>query len=46
MNGEILVVDGGAWHTNLQPGAGSFQYPDFLLGEKTTEVKGPKGSKL
>jgi peroxisomal 2,4-dienoyl-CoA reductase len=47
VNGEILVVDGGAWHNHLQPGSGSFSYPDFLLsGQEVTGVKGSKKSKL
>jgi hypothetical protein len=35
-------VDGGGWRTKIQPG-GSFEYPDFLLGDE--EVKGVKGMK-
>jgi len=47
VNGEILVVDGGAWHMHFQPGSGGWQYPDFLLsGEEITGVKGGKKSKL
>jgi peroxisomal 2,4-dienoyl-CoA reductase len=47
VNGEILVVDGGSWHNHLQPGTGSFQYPDFLLsGRNVTGVKGSKTSKI
>ncbi|KAH7118052.1 hypothetical protein B0J13DRAFT_458711 [Dactylonectria estremocensis] len=43
VNGEVLVVDGGGWHTNFQPSVGSFVYPDFLLGrEAVTGVKGLK----
>ncbi|KAJ9665803.1 peroxisomal 2 4-dienoyl-CoA reductase sps19 [Coniosporium apollinis] len=45
VNGEILVVDGGSWHTGMQPGAG-FKYPDFLLSDEVvTGVKGVKGEK-
>ncbi|KAF2431783.1 putative peroxisomal 2,4-dienoyl-CoA reductase SPS19 [Tothia fuscella] len=49
VNGEILVVDGGSWHTHFQPGSGNskWAYPDFLLGdEEVTGVKGGKKSKL
>ena len=47
VNGETLVVDGGSWHNHLQPGSGSFKYPDFLLSRKAvTGVKGVKKSKL
>ncbi|KIW02428.1 uncharacterized protein PV09_06244 [Verruconis gallopava] len=47
VNGEILVVDGGSWHNHLQPGVGSFKYPDFLLsGQAVTGVKGMKKPKL
>jgi peroxisomal 2,4-dienoyl-CoA reductase len=46
VNGETLVVDGGAWHT--AGFAGGFEYPDFLLsGEAVTGVaSGGKKSKL
>ncbi|KAI4630030.1 uncharacterized protein J4E87_003221 [Alternaria ethzedia] len=45
VNGETLVVDGGAWHT--AGFAGGFEYPDFMLsGESVTGVKGGKKSKL
>ncbi|KAF1831452.1 peroxisomal 2,4-dienoyl-CoA reductase-like protein SPS19 [Decorospora gaudefroyi] len=45
VNGETLVVDGGAWRT---AGYGNgFEYPDFLLsGESVTGVAGGKKSKL
>lgn len=45
VNGETLVVDGGAWRT---AGLGnSFEYPDFLLsGEAVTGVAGGKKAKL
>lgn len=51
VNGEVLVVDGGAWRTSGGPGM-DFQYPDFLLsggvvdgvGGMKKEKKG--GSKL
>jgi len=47
VNGEILVVDGGAWHTHMQPGSGAFQYPEFLMSdEEVSGVKGLKKSKL
>lgn len=44
VNGEVLVVDGGAWHRSgsNSPGSG-WEYPDFLLSEE--EVKGVKGGK-
>jgi peroxisomal 2,4-dienoyl-CoA reductase len=45
VNGETLVVDGGAWHTAGV--VGGFEYPDFLLsGEAVTGVAGGKKSKL
>lgn len=45
VNGETLVVDGGAWHT--AGFSGGFEYPDFLLsGETVTGVAGGKKSKL
>ncbi|KAK8212394.1 peroxisomal 2,4-dienoyl-CoA reductase SPS19 [Phyllosticta capitalensis] len=44
VNGEILVVDGGAWHLNGSTGPGAeIQYPDFLLSNEV--VKGVKGGK-
>jgi peroxisomal 2,4-dienoyl-CoA reductase len=47
VNGEILVVDGGAWHVPKTGPGGSFQYPDFILRDKAVEgVKGGKKSKL
>ncbi|KAF2187502.1 peroxisomal 2,4-dienoyl-CoA reductase-like protein SPS19 [Zopfia rhizophila CBS 207.26] len=46
VNGEVLVVDGGQWHTSGVAG-GQWQYPDFLLsGETVTGVAGGKKSKL
>ncbi|MCJ1298816.1 hypothetical protein MMC08_001606 [Hypocenomyce scalaris] len=47
VNGEILVVDGGAWRTQgANPGSG-FSYPDFLLMDETISgVKGGKKAKL
>ncbi|KAI9810145.1 MAG: hypothetical protein M1827_006671 [Pycnora praestabilis] len=47
VNGEVLVVDGGAWRTHgADPGAG-FQYPDFLLSDEAVSgVKGGKKAKL
>ncbi|KAF2126019.1 peroxisomal 2,4-dienoyl-CoA reductase-like protein SPS19 [Dothidotthia symphoricarpi CBS 119687] len=46
VNGETVVVDGGAWHT--AGFAGGFEYPEFLLsGEQVTGVAGStKKSKL
>jgi peroxisomal 2,4-dienoyl-CoA reductase len=45
VNGETLVVDGGAWHTSGF--SGGFEYPEFLLsGENITGVAGAKKSKL
>jgi peroxisomal 2,4-dienoyl-CoA reductase len=39
VNGNILVVDGGAWRT-AGPGSAGFQYPDFILGgDEITGVK-------
>lgn len=45
VNGEVLVVDGGAWRTQAgNPGSG-FRYPDFLLNDEVvTGVKGMKGT--
>ena len=47
VNGEVLVVDGGAWRTMAgNPGSG-FRYPDFLLNDEVvTGVKGMKKAKL
>lgn len=45
VNGEVLVVDGGAWRTAGADGGG-FTYPDFLLGEEgVSGVKGGKAAK-
>ncbi|KAF1812456.1 sporulation protein SPS19 [Eremomyces bilateralis CBS 781.70] len=47
VNGEILVVDGGAWHTSGVGSGGAFGYPDFLFtGKPVTGVAGGKKSKL
>ncbi|KAF2456426.1 putative peroxisomal 2,4-dienoyl-CoA reductase SPS19 [Lineolata rhizophorae] len=47
VNGDVLVVDGGAWRTQSTLGGKGFEYPDFLLsGEVVTGVKGGKKSKL
>jgi len=48
VNGEVLVVDGGAWHRNGSQGpGGQFAYPDFLLSDEAVSgVKGGKKSKL
>ncbi|KAH9866526.1 hypothetical protein J1614_008216 [Plenodomus biglobosus] len=44
VNGETLVVDGGAWHT--AGFAGGFEYPEFLLsGQEVTGVAGGKKQK-
>ena len=42
VNGDRLIVDGGAWHTGAgAPGYGNFEYPDFILsGSKVTGVGG------
>ncbi|KAF4313192.1 putative sporulation protein sps19 [Botryosphaeria dothidea] len=47
INGDIVVVDGGAWRMpSTNPGQ-EFQYPDFLLsGQEVTGVKGGKKAKL
>ncbi|KAF2001601.1 peroxisomal 2,4-dienoyl-CoA reductase-like protein SPS19 [Amniculicola lignicola CBS 123094] len=45
VNGEVLVVDGGQWHTSSL--GGQWVYPDFLLsGETVSNVAGGKKSKL
>jgi peroxisomal 2,4-dienoyl-CoA reductase len=45
VNGEVLVVDGGAWRTS-KFGAG-FDYPDFILsGNTISGVAGMKKAKL
>ena len=47
VNGEILVVDGGAWHMPSTGPGQEFQYPDFLLSDAAvTGVKGGKKAKL
>ncbi|KAH0835283.1 Peroxisomal 2,4-dienoyl-CoA reductase SPS19 [Fonsecaea pedrosoi] len=44
VNGEVLVVDGGAWRTGAgSPGYGNFEYPEFLLSG--AEVTGVGGSR-
>ncbi|KAF2270108.1 peroxisomal 2,4-dienoyl-CoA reductase-like protein SPS19 [Lojkania enalia] len=46
VNGEVLVVDGGQWHTQTL-GNNQWQYPDFLLsGGTVSGVAGGKKSKL
>jgi 2,4-dienoyl-CoA reductase [(3E)-enoyl-CoA-producing], peroxisomal len=49
VNGETVVVDGGAWRTTNAGGGGGgtgFQYPDFLLsGDLVEGVKGMKKDK-
>lgn len=49
VNGEVLVVDGGAWRTS-GVGGRDFPYPDFLLEGGSVEgvggMKKEKGSKL
>jgi 2,4-dienoyl-CoA reductase [(3E)-enoyl-CoA-producing], peroxisomal len=43
VNGETVVVDGGAWRTSNVGSGSGFQYPDFLLGGGVVEgVKGMK----
>lgn len=45
VNGTSVVVDGGAWRTQSQPGLG-LAYPEFLLeGREVEGVKGMKKSK-
>jgi peroxisomal 2,4-dienoyl-CoA reductase len=45
VNGETLVVDGGAWRTTGN--SSGFEYPDFLLsGKSVSGVAGGKRSKL
>ena len=47
VNGETIVVDGGAWHVKSENPGSEWKYPDFLLSGKTVEgVKGGKKSKL
>lgn len=47
VNGSVLVVDGAAWRTGAVNAGAGFEYPDFLLEEKTVSgVKGLKQSKL
>ncbi|KAL2811003.1 NAD(P)-binding protein [Aspergillus granulosus] len=48
VNGEILVVDGGGWHTNFQPAGESVAYPDFFLSseKRITGVKDGRRSRL
>jgi peroxisomal 2,4-dienoyl-CoA reductase len=48
VNGEVLVVDGGAWHTSgIGSGTKQWEYPDFLLsGDSVSGVAGGKKSKL
>ncbi|KAF2477471.1 peroxisomal 2,4-dienoyl-CoA reductase-like protein SPS19 [Lindgomyces ingoldianus] len=46
VNGEVLVVDGGQWHTS-GVGGRQWEYPDFLLAGAPVEgVAGGKKSKL
>jgi len=43
VNGDVLVVDGGAWHTSSGNPGGDFPYPDFILsGSEVTGVGGVK----
>jgi peroxisomal 2,4-dienoyl-CoA reductase len=45
VNGEVLVVDGGAWRTSKF--AAGFDYPDFILsGDTISGVAGMKKAKL
>lgn len=47
VNGENLVVDGGAWHNCSTIPSEGFQYPQFLFsGKEIMDVKGRKKSKL
>lgn len=43
VNGETLVVDGGAWRTSGTGTGSGFVYPDFLL--RGGQVEGVKGMK-
>ncbi|ETI24226.1 hypothetical protein G647_03595 [Cladophialophora carrionii CBS 160.54] len=43
VNGDRLVVDGGAWHVNAGSPGGDFEYPDFILSG--AEVDGVGGMK-
>jgi 2,4-dienoyl-CoA reductase [(3E)-enoyl-CoA-producing], peroxisomal len=46
VNGETVVVDGGAWRTASMGTGKGFEYPDFLLGGGVVQgVKGLKGEK-
>lgn len=46
VNGEVLVVDGGAWRTSNSD-MGGFEYPDFILsGDTVSGVGGMKKAKL
>ncbi|KAF1991006.1 putative peroxisomal 2,4-dienoyl-CoA reductase SPS19 [Aulographum hederae CBS 113979] len=47
VSGDVLVVDGGAWHRpSTSPGA-QWAYPDFLLSDEVVQgVRGGKKSKL
>lgn len=46
VNGETVVVDGGAWRTSNVGSGSGFQYPDFLLtGAQVEGVKGMKKEK-
>ena len=47
VNGEVLVVDGGAWRTHTPHSGSSFMYPDFLMSNQAVSgVGGGKKSKL
>ncbi|EXJ60915.1 2,4-dienoyl-CoA reductase (NADPH2) [Cladophialophora yegresii CBS 114405] len=41
VNGDRLVVDGGAWHVSAGSPGGDFEYPDFILSG--AEVDGVAG---
>ena len=43
VNGDTLVVDGGAWRTGIGQAGSGFKYPDFLLSDGV--VDGVKGTK-
>jgi peroxisomal 2,4-dienoyl-CoA reductase len=47
VNGNILVVDGGAWRTSGTSGNEGWKYPDFLLSGAAVEgVKSGRKSKM
>lgn len=47
VNGDVIVVDGGAWRMPSTGPGQEFQYPDFLISnQEVTGVKGGKNAKL